>query len=220
MLQKLMLTLSVSIVLLSTMTAQEQVHKAKISTMFGDMIVKLHNDTPVHRDNFIKFVENGWFDGTLFHRVMPYFMAQGGDPNSIGASPEQHLGADRCDLLNHEIKSHYFHKKGTLAAARLPDPINPTKQSSACQFFVVQGYKLSDQQLDAMETDQFKFSDVARAYYKAVGGAPHLDTNYTIFGEVIEGLEVIDLICAMRTGTKVPDRPDTDIQMTVTMIKD
>lgn len=200
--------------------SQEKVYKAKISTLFGDMIVKLHNDTPVHRDNFIKNVKNGWYDGTMFHRVMPFFMAQGGDPNSVGASQSQQLGSDRCTKLPNEIRRHYFHKKGALAAARLPDGVNPSKESSGCQFFVVQGFVHNDERLNGMETDNFKFSDEARAYYKVTGGAPHLDMNYTIFGEVIEGLEIIDLICALPTGKYVGDRPNTDVTMKVTMIEE
>jgi len=204
--------------LMAMSVAQEKVRKAKITTPFGDMIVKLHNDTPQHRDNFINYAEKGWYDGTIFHRVIPYFMAQGGDPNSVGAEPDQALGSDRCAKIPNEIKPHYFHKKGVLAAARLPDGINPTKESSACQFFVVQGFKQNDAQLNAMETDNFKFSDMARAYYKTIGGSPSLDMNYTIFGEVIEGLEIIDLICNMPTGKHVGDRPNTDVVMKVEMI--
>lgn len=213
MLRKFISTLCLSATLIVSLTAQDKVRKAKITTNLGEITIKLHNDTPNHRDNFIKFVENGWFDGTLFHRVLPFFMAQGGDPNSVGAKPDQKLGVDRCDKLENEIKRHYFHKKGTLAAARLPDSVNPTKQSSACQFFLVQGFRQTDAQLDAMETENFKFSDIARAYYKTVGGSPHLDMNYTIFGEVIEGIEVLDLICAMRTGANVENRPNTDVIM-------
>lgn len=203
-----------------TLSAQSsgKVYKAKITTTFGDIIVKLHNDTPLHRDNFIKNVENGWYDGTLFHRVMPFFMAQGGDPNSIGAKPEQGLGSDRCTTIPAEIKPHYFHKKGALAAARTPDGVNPEKRSSGCQFFIVQGYVHNDAQLQNMETDNFKFGDIATAYYKTVGGSPFLDMNYTIFGEVVEGLEIVDLICAMRTGAHVTDRPNTDIMMKVEMV--
>lgn len=219
---KLILTsfLLLSFSVIHAQSAPEKVYKAKISTTFGDMIIKLHNDTPIHRDNFIKYVNNGWYDGTIFHRVLPFFMAQGGDPNSVGASATQVLGADRCDKLPNEIKPHYFHKKGALAAARLPDGINPTRESSACQFFIVQGYKHNDSQLEGMETEQFQFSDISKAYYKAVGGAAHLDMSYTIFGEVIEGLEIIDLICAMPTGKNVADRPNTDIMMKVTMIEE
>jgi len=216
---KHILALSFCIFLASNLDAQKE-YKVKISTDLGDMIVKLYNDTPVHRDNFIKNVKNGWYDGTLFHRVMPFFMAQGGDPNSIDASPTQSLGRDSCPKLDAEIRRNHFHKKGALSAARLPDGVNPNKQSSGCQFYVVQGYKYTDAQLDGMESDTYKFPDVNRAYYKVVGGAPHLDMQYTIFGEVIEGLEVIDLIAAMRTGKHVKDRPNTDIKMTCTMYEE
>ena len=220
MLRNSLLTFCLSCSLVIVLSAQDKVYKAKISTNLGDMIVKLHNDTPVHRDNFIKFVENKWYDGTLFHRVMPGFMAQGGDPNSVGAAPDKPLGADSCEKLENEIKSHYFHKKGALASARLPDQNNPTKQSSACQFFLVQGVRYSDGQLDNMETANFKFSEEARAHYKTVGGAPHLDVNYTIFGEIVEGIEVLDLICAMRTGANIVNRPNADVVMhTVRMIE-
>jgi len=197
-----------------------KVYKAKITTTFGDIIIKLHNDTPLHRDNFIKNVKNGWYNKTLFHRVMPAFMAQGGDPNSIGAARDQSLGSDRCTLLPAEIQPHYFHKKGALAAARLPDGVNPQRESSGCQFFIVQGYRYNDKQLEAMETEHFKFSDISKAYYKAIGGAPFLDTQYTIFGEVVEGLDVIDLICAIPTGKFVTNRPNTDIMMHIEMIEE
>ncbi len=202
----------------SAQKSNEKIHKAKITTVFGDIIVQLHNDTPQHRDNFIKNVKNGWYDGTLFHRVIAGFMMQGGDPNSIGATPEQHLGSDRCPTLPAEIRRHYFHKKGALAAARTPDGVNPEKRSSGCQFFIVDGYNHTDAQLTGMETENFKFDDIAKAYYKAQGGAAHLDMSYTIFGEVIEGLDIIDLICAMPTGKHDTSRPNTDITMKVEMI--
>ena len=198
--------------------SQEPIRKARITTTFGDIVVKLNNDTPLHRDNFIKNVQNGWYDGTLFHRVKDFFMFQGGDPNSINAPAEQVLGTDRCVKIPAEIRPHYFHKKGALAAARQPDGVNPNKESSGCQFFIVKGYKHTDKQLSAMETETYKFSDIAKAYYKAQGGTPFLDTNYTIFGEVIEGMEIIDLISAMPTSKHVVDRPNTDIMMKVEMI--
>jgi len=198
---------------------QEKVYKVKVTTLFGDMIIKLHNDTPIHRDNFIKNVTNGWYDGTLFHRVIPTFMIQGGDPNSIGAEATTTLGVDRCKLLPAEIKPHHFHKKGAVAAARLPDNYNRERESSGCQFFIVQGYKHTDSQLDGMENENFKFSDVQRAYYKAVGGSAFLDNQYTVFGEVVEGLEIIDLIAAMRTSKNVKDRPNMDIPVKMTMVE-
>lgn len=218
---RILLVAITSVVLCGSAYSQgstEKVHRAKISTVFGDMIVELYNDTPTHRDNFIKYVNNGWYDGTLFHRVIPGFMAQGGDPNSVDAKQDQVLGVDRCPKLPAEIRSHYFHKKGALASARLPDGINAERKSSGCQFFLVQGYRYTAQQLTNMETDQFKFSDLARAYYTTVGGAAHLDAQYTIFGQVVEGLEIIDLICAMPAGKYVKDRPNTDIVMKVEMI--
>lgn len=210
--------LFISMAAFSQTNTKEKIHRAKITTMFGDIIIKLHNDTPNHRDNFIKYVNNGWFDGTLFHRVINYFMIQGGDPNSVDAPKEKSLGVDRCPKLTNEIKRHYFHKKGALAAARQPDSVNPNKESSGCQFFIVHGYKHTDKQLTAMENENFKFSDKAKAYYKTIGGAPHLDTNYTIFGEVEDGLEIIDLICAMPVGAHVKDRPNTDIVMKIEML--
>lgn len=203
-----------------TNSKEEKEYKIKLTTIFGDMVIKLHNDTPLHRDNFLNYVRKGWYEGTLFHRVIPFFMAQGGDPNSVGASETQVLGSDRCATVPNEIRRHYFHKKGALASARLPNGSNPTRQSSACQFFIVQGYKHTDKQLDAMETANFKFSDIARAYYTTVGGAASLDMEYTIFGEVIEGLDIIDLICAMTTGKHVTSRPNTDIVMNMEIIED
>ena len=212
--------LFISSLLLSLhISAQQKNYKVKVSTTFGDMIIQLYDDTPIHRDNFVKNVKNGTYNGTLFHRVLPFFMAQGGDPNSVGAAPHISLGNDNCEVLPAEIRAHHFHKKGALAAARLPDGINPNKQSSGCQFYIVQGYKFDDAQLDNMETANYKFPDVNRAYYKAVGGYPYLDMQYTVFGEVIEGLEIMDLISAMPTGANVKDRPNTDIIMNVSMMQ-
>lgn len=208
------------ILFISTQIFAQKEYKVKISTELGDMIVKLYNDTPLHRDNFLKNVRNGWYDNTLFHRVMPFFMAQGGDPNSIDAAPERSLGSDNCQTLPAEIRRNHFHKKGALAAARIPDGANPERRSSGCQFFIVQGFKYKDAQLDGMETANYKFPDINRAFYKAQGGTPSLDMQYTIFGEVIEGLEVIDLICAMPTGKLVKDRPNTDVKMTCTVIEE
>jgi len=208
-----------SVQLFSQSNIQQSGQKVKITTMFGDMIVLLYNDTPVHRDNFIANVKAGNYNGALFHRVISGFMAQGGDFNSVGATPTQRLGSDNCTQIPNEIRRNHFHKKGALAAARLPDSYNPDRLSSGCQFFIVQGYKHTDQQLNAMENDNYKFPDFNRAYYKAIGGFPSLDMQYTIFGEVIEGLEIIDLICAMPTGKNVKDRPNTDIKMTVSLIE-
>ena len=193
--------------------------KIKISTAFGDMIAVLYDDTPLHRDNFIKNIKQGVYNGSLFHRVMPNFMSQGGNPASIGAAPNVGLSADECGTIPQEIRRNHFHKKGALAAARTPDSVNPQKASSACQFYVVQGFRHSDAQLDAMENASYKFPEINRATYKVKGGYPSLDMQYTIFGEVIEGLEVIDMMAAMRTGKLVGDRPNEDIVFTIEIIK-
>lgn len=191
--------------------------KAKISTEFGDMIIRLYDDTPLHKANFIRNVESGLYNNTLFHRVIPYFMMQGGDPSSIGAPMTQGLGTDNCPQVPAEIKPGHFHKKGALAAARLPDNMNPNRASSGCQFFVVQGYKHNDSQL--LNSGK-NLTPMQKAWYKVRGGYPFLDNDYTIFGEVVEGLEVIDLIGSMEThqaGVN-KDRPLEDIKMTVTML--
>lgn len=221
----MLLFLSVTIFMIGNVSTaftqkEETFQKVKISTEFGDMIVKLYNDTPNHRDNFVKNIKNGTYDGSLFHRVIPGFMMQGGDPNSINASATRALGNDSCPQIDAEIRPHYFHKKGALAAARLPDGPNPTRKSSGCQFFIVQGYRHSDAQLNGMETANYKFPDKNRAYYKTIGGYPPLDMQYTIFGEVIEGLEVIDLIHAMRTHKSgaLKNRPLTDVKMTIEVL--
>jgi len=196
----------------------QQKTKVQISTEFGDMIVELHNDTPFHRDNFIKNAQNGWYDGTIFHRVIPFFMIQGGDPNSINATADQALGMDRCQKISAEIKPHYFHKKGALAAARLPDASNPERLSSGCQFFIVQGYKHTADQLSNLGKT---IPPKQQAWYKALGGSAFLDGDYTIFGQVVEGLEVLDLISAMPThpNGNVKDRPVEDVKMTVKVIQ-
>lgn len=194
--------------------------KVKISTEFGDMIVMLYNDTPAHSNNFIKNIKSGMYDGALFHRVIPYFMMQGGDPASVRATPDQHLGRDDCPTIPAEILPHRFHKKGALAAARTPDNVNPSKASSGCQFYIVQGYKHTPAQLTSQETSSGKtIGPKQRAFYQARGGSPFLDGEYTVFGEVIEGLEVIDLIGAIQTSQTVQDRPVYDIKMSIEILK-
>ncbi len=204
-----------------TLHAQDKT-RVKISTEFGDMVIKLYDDTPLHKANFLKNVRNGWLNETLFHRVIPSFMMQGGDPNSIGASLDQSLGVDRCTKVPAEIRPNRFHKKGALSAARQPDAANPNRESSGCQFFIVQGYRHSDQQLLGLETQGKMIPPKQKAWYKAVGGYPYLDGDYTVFGEVIEGMEVIELIGAMETFKTggVKDRPIEDVKMTLTIINE
>jgi peptidylprolyl isomerase len=251
---------------------EKQVH-VLIHTDLGDIKVLLYNETPKHRDNFIKLVNEGTLNGTLFHRVIDQFMIQGGDPDSKTAEPGVPLGNGNVGYtIPAEINPKYFHKKGALAGAREADEINPNRESSGSQFYIVQGRTFSDTLLSMQEArikqvflqqlfseyvskpenrsfrDNFirlqndkkmdslqilsnqlepilekqlasrpyKFSTEQRAAYKTIGGAPHLDGTYTVFGEVYEGLEVVDKIAKAEKDQY--DRPKTDIHMTLSII--
>jgi cyclophilin family peptidyl-prolyl cis-trans isomerase len=201
--------------------------KVKITTSMGDMIVLLYDDTPVHRDNFVKLVEEGYYDGLLWHRVIPGFMIQGGDPNSKGAAPGARLGSGGPGYtLPAEIQDHLYHKKGALSAARQGDAVNPQKESSGSQFYVVQGKPMAAAALLQNEKrknarrapdNQYKYSDQAIKDYETFGGTAFLDDDYTVFGEVIEGLDVLDAIAA--TQTAPGDRPVEDVTMSMEIIK-
>ncbi|HMT29583.1 MAG TPA: peptidylprolyl isomerase [Bacteroidia bacterium] len=213
----------IAFMLALTVAAQAQQKKSaeserivEISTDFGKMKIKLYNETPKHRDNFIKLASEGFYDGLLFHRVISGFMIQGGDPTSKTAGPDAMLGAgDVGYKVPAEINSNLIHKKGTLCAAR---DGNPEKASSGCQFYVVQGKTLTDQELDGLDRNRpVKYTPEQRAIYKTIGGTAMLDNNYTVYGEVIEGMDVIDKIAAVKT--KPGDRPVTDVKMTVKVIK-
>lgn len=191
--------------------------KVKIWTDSGTMIVKLYDSTPLHRDNFVKLVNSGFYDSLLFHRVISSFMIQGGDPLSKNAQPGEMLGNGGGDLQRIPAEFHktLFHKRGALAAAR---DNNPEKASSACQFYIVQGKLYKDADLDMMEAQMgIKFTPEERTAYKTVGGTPFLDQNYTVFGEVISGFNVIDKIAAAQKGPA--DRPVGDIHMKMEVIK-
>ncbi len=237
--------------------------KVKIETTMGDIIVKLYDETPNHRDNFIKLVENGTYEGTLFHRVIKDFMIQAGDPDSKGAPKGQMLGSGDVGYTvpAEFVYPQLFHKKGALAAARQGDNVNPEKASSGCQFYIVTGRVFNDSTLLSMEEQknqnkftsvfnalaqkhmkeiyqmrrnndqeglmnlqdslfvetqkqmegepEFKFTEEQRQAYTTVGGTPHLDGEYTVFGEVIEGMDVVDKI--QQVSTNGSDRPDDDI---------
>lgn len=190
-------------------TAPKQT-KILIETEYGNMTAILYNETPQHRDNFVKLVKQGWYNGSIFHRVIRNFMIQGGGQDSKINDPGYTVPA--------EFVSKYFHKKGALAAARKPDQVNPNKASSGSQFYIVQGQILKDQQLDMFEKQtNKKISPERRAAYKTVGGTPHLDDDYTVFGEVISGLDVIDKIAAVQTAAG--DKPVKDVKMKITVIK-
>ncbi|EDM36365.1 putative peptidyl-prolyl cis-trans isomerase [Pedobacter sp. BAL39] len=189
----------------------------RITTTKGSCIIQLYNETPLHRDNFLKLTKSGFYNGTLFHRVIRDFMIQGGDPDSKNAKAEASLGdGDVGYTVPAEFRDSIFHKRGVLAAAR---DDNPKKASSGCQFYLVQGKKFSDQQLDDVETKRLKFKIPAhqREVYKSIGGTPHLDRNYTAFGEIVLGEEMIDRIAAVNTGKQ--DRPLQDVSMTITVLK-
>ena len=242
--------------------------KVKIQTMLGDIIVRLYDETPIHRDNFIKLVKEGYYDGTLFHRVIKDFMIQGGDPDSKGAPPGKMLGVGGPDYtLEAEIKDGLFHKRGALAAARQGDEVNPERRSSGSQFYIVWGQVYNEGQLRQfskrlkMQKVQSVFNQLVSEHrdeimqmrrdrnraglqelqdklvaeaekqsadfaglteeqmkiYSTIGGTPHLDGQYTVFGEVEEGLDVVDMIQTTATGRG--DRPVDDLEMKISVVE-
>ena len=215
--QSIMKNLSILLmfVLFATLGCEKDPYQyALIETDYGDMKVKLYNTTPQHRDNFIKLVKEGFYDDLLFHRIKPNFMIQGGDPDSKNAGPNVRLGMGGPGYqIDPEIGA--LHLKGALAAARTP---NPQKRSSGSQFYIVQGQAVDDAFLDQIQQrNNITYSPEQRALYKELGGAPFLDNDYTVFGEVVEGLEVIDKLAAVPTGAA--DRPVQDVKMKVQMLK-
>lgn len=239
--------------------------RLKIETTAGDIVVKLYNETPKHRDNFIKLAEDGTYEGTLFHRVIKDFMIQAGDPDSKNASKGQMLGAGDVGYTvpAEFVYPKYFHKKGALSAARQGDNVNPQKASSGCQFYIVTGKVYSDSALLSMEQQmnqmrfnnlfntlaskhakdiykmrkagdqeglmnlqdtliaqvekqlagqpEFRFTPEQVKAYTTVGGTPHLDGEYTVFGEVLEGMDVVDKIQRVKTDRN--DRPEEDVKI-------
>ncbi|MBX2958948.1 MAG: peptidylprolyl isomerase [Flavobacteriales bacterium] len=196
-----------------------------ISTSFGDIKISLYNETPKHRDNFIKLVKEGTLDGTLFHRVIKDFMIQGGDPDSKNAVAGATLGEGGLGYtIPAEFVPSLIHKKGVLAAAREGDAVNPEKASSSCQFYLVQGRKFTREEIDKMlkgknarRDAKITYTDEQYKTYETIGGTPHLDMDYTVFGEVIEGLDVIDKIAEVKKDKR--DRPLEDIKMTLKIVK-
>ncbi len=241
--------------------------KVKIQTMLGDIVVRLYDETPLHRDNFVKLVKEGYYDGTLFHRVIKDFMVQGGDPDSKGAPAGKMLGMGGPGYtIEAEIKDTLFHKRGALAAARQGDQVNPERRSSGSQFYIVWGQVYNEGQLRQfskqlrMQRVQGAFNALAAEHrseiiqmrkdrnraglqelqdrlvaeaekcvgsaglsdeqiqvYSTIGGTPHLDGQYTVFGEVEEGLDVVEMIQGTATGRG--DRPVDDIEMRVSLIE-
>lgn len=243
----------------------------QISTSMGDIVVRLYDDTPAHRDNFLKLAREGFYDGTLFHRVIKNFMIQGGDPDSKNAEPGQQLGAGDVGytLPAEFVYPTHFHKRGVLSAARQGDQVNPERRSSGCQFYIVWGDVYTPQQLQQFEQRQnqgrgqqifdelaqqhmdsiramyarqdqeglmklqqllteqtnerlktdpgFKFTDEQVDVYTTIGGTPHLDSQYTVFGEVVSGLDVVERLQMVPTDGR--DRPLEDVKMTVKVLE-
>lgn len=215
---KKIFVLALLFVSLAAEAAKPKHQFVRIKTDKGECLVMLYNQTPKHRDNFVKITQEGNLSGTLFHRVIQGFMIQGGDPDSKTATPGQALGdGDLGYTVPAEFAENLFHKKGVIAAAR---DNNPEKASSACQFYLAQGKVFTDEQLNTLEQTRLKgrkIPEVQREVYKTLGGIPHLDQNYTVFGEVIRGIEMIDAVAAVKTGPA--DRPVEDVRMEVTLLK-
>ena len=194
--------------------------KIKIETTKGTIIVKLYNETPLHRDNFIKLVKEKYYDSLLFHRVINSFMIQGGDPDSKNAKAGEMLGNGGPEYtIPAEFNKDIIHKKGALAAARTADQINPEKRSSGSQFYIVQGQIFNAEQLQYISSKTGnQYTNSQKNIYQTLGGTPHLDGAYTIFGEIISGLEVIDTIAAVKTDGN--NRPLEDVRIiSMTIVK-
>ncbi|MGZ2369192.1 peptidylprolyl isomerase [Ancylomarina sp. YFZ004] len=270
-----LITLSLIILLAGAYSCKTAVKLGKkdrivqIDTEYGAVKIKLYDETPGHRDNFIKLAHKGFFDGTLFHRVIDGFMVQGGDPDSKGAKQGMMLGEGGPGYdIPSEFHPNLFHKKGVIAAAREGDQVNPKRESSGSQFYIAQGKVYEPKALEALvvsinkkranavfenqraqykeeltqlqkdgEFDKFNtkmeemklkidsisksqfliLTDSMREAYSTVGGIPHLDQAYTVFGEVIEGLDIIDKIAAEETDGN--DRPLKDMKMKITIVQ-
>ena len=194
--------------------SQTAAHSLLIETGKGNLKCILYDETPLHAENFIKLVNEGFYDGLLFHRVINNFMIQTGDPNSRDAQKGAPLGyGDPGYRVPGEFHPNLYHRKGVLASARQGDQINPARESNGSQFYIVQGKKLTSAELDAMEIDgsHIAFTAEQRDYYTNLGGTPHLDYAYTVFGEVVEGIEVIDKIASVPTDEK--NRPLEDVRI-------
>lgn len=215
---KKLLPLSILLLSLNAFAAKPKDTYVKVSTTYGEVFIKLFNETPKHRDNFIKLAKEGTLNGTLFHRVIKGFMIQGGDPSSKTATAGQALGGgDLGYKVDAEFVPTLFHRKGVLAAAR---DNNPEKASSASQFYLVQGKVYTDAELDAVEKGRLagkKIPAEQREIYKTIGGTPFLDQTYTVYGEVVKGLEMVDKIAELPVGAA--NRPVEDVKMQVNLLK-
>lgn len=217
---KKLILLLLTFSMLTAHAAKPKNQYVRIKTNYGECIIKLYNETPLHRDNFLKLVKKGYYNGTLFHRVIKDFMIQGGDPDSRNAKRDSLLGEGGPEYtIPAEFRDSLFHKKGVLAAAREGDGVNPKKASSGSQFYLVQGKVFTDEQLNGVEEKRLKFKipEWQRQVYRTIGGAPHLDRNYTVYGEIVVGLELVDQIAAIATDKN--NRPKEDVKMEITILK-
>lgn len=202
-------------------------HEILLETTMGNIRLALYNETPLHRDNFLKLVRDGYYDGNLFHRVISRFMIQSGDSTSRHAKAGEQLGEGDLDyrIPSEIVFPKYFHKRGALAAAREGDDINPNRESSAAQFYIVYGRRFNDEMLAKVQERITKATDgkitltpeIRQAYFER-GGTPHLDGQYTVFGEVLEGIDVVERIQMVETDKN--DRPVEDVRIVkATVIK-
>lgn len=187
-----------------------------LETNMGNMQIRLSDETPLHRDNFLKLVKAKYYDGVLFHRVINHFMIQSGDPDSRNATAGKPLGDGGPGYtIPAEFRPSLFHKKGAIAAAREGDNVNPQKASGGSQFYIVQGKQWTDGGLDTLEVKRLngrKIPAEQRSIYKTIGGTPHLDQTYTVFGELVSGIDVLDKIASVETSkAKDADRPLKDV---------
>lgn len=194
----------------------------ELVTTKGTMVIRLSDSTPLHRDNFLKLVKQHYYDGILFHRVIKEFMVQAGDPKSKDAKPGEPLGEGGPGYtVPAEFRAGLFHKKGMIAAARTGDQVNPSRASSGSQFYIVQGKVFTDAELNQIELQRMggnKLPEDHRQIYKTIGGVPHLDMTYTVFGEVIKGQSVIDSIAGVTTNDR--NRPVSDVRIVkATLVK-
>jgi cyclophilin family peptidyl-prolyl cis-trans isomerase len=198
----------------STLKKKDRKRDVLLQTNYGDIVVRLSDSTPLHRDNFLKLVKVGYYDSLLFHRVIQNFMIQGGDPNSKNAPAGQPLGnGGPAYRVAAEFRTTLFHKKGVIAAAR---DNNPEKASSGSQFYIAQGKVYTEAGLDSLERFRLnrKLPTDQREVYKTIGGVPPLDQNYTVFGEVVRGIDVVDSIAAVQTSKGADgDRPVQDVRI-------
>jgi peptidyl-prolyl cis-trans isomerase B (cyclophilin B) len=205
--------------LFMSISCQPQAQTYTIETSLGNIRIKLYDNTPLHKANFEKLVETQFYDSVLFHRIIQGFMIQTGDSATKTTPKEKQIDTDGLvNTIPAEFVTEYYHKKGAIAAARTSDSVNPEKRSSPTQFYIVQGRTFTDEELDQVE-ERFGiiFSEIQRGAYKTLGGTPFLDQNYTVFGEVVTGLDVVDKIAAVPTGPG--DYPRVDIRI-LRIVKD